>query len=155
MRLQETIRALNRLICICRTSEERCRVLARFPRTPEVAQLLRGASEEWSRHGDELQALVLLLDGKPWTRASAGGWLLLLRMLANRVLFVNMDTPALAAWEMVQGDAVRGYIVALRSYWPERIRRTVRLQADRAEDRYGRIGALRGRYALQTPGGRL
>jgi uncharacterized protein (TIGR02284 family) len=155
MRMQETIRALNRLIGICRTSEERCRLLAGFARSAEVAHVLRGASEEWSRHGDELQALVLLLGGKPRTRASAGAWLLRLRMLANRALFVNTDTPALAAWEIVQGDAVRGYIASLRSYWPERIRRTVRLQADRAEDRYGRIAGLRGRYALHTPGSRL
>jgi uncharacterized protein (TIGR02284 family) len=155
MHMQETVRALNGLIRICRTSEERCRALAGFARTPEVAHMLRGASEEWSRHGDELQALVLHLDGKPRTRAAAGGWLMRLRMLASRALFVNMDMPTLAAWEVVQGEAVRGYIDALRSYWPERIRRTVRLQADRAEDRYGRIAGLRGRYALHAPGGRL
>jgi uncharacterized protein (TIGR02284 family) len=155
MRLQETVLALNRLIRICRASEARCLVLARFARTADVAHHLRGASEEWSRNGDELQALVLLLDGKPRTRASASGWWLRLRMLASRALFVNMDTPALAAWETVQGNAVRGYIEALRSYWPERIRRTVRLQADRAEDRYGRIASVRGRYALHTPGSRL
>lgn len=155
MRTQETVLALNRLIRICRTAEERCRALARFPRTCDVARLLRAASEEWSRHGDELQALVLLLDGKPQTRPEAGGWLLQARLLANRALFANMDTPTLAAWENVHGSAVRGYIEALKSYWPERIRRTVRLQADRAEDRYGRITGLRGRYALHAPGGRV
>lgn len=155
MRTQETVRALNRLIRMCRTAEARCRALARFPRTIDVARLLRAASDEWSRHGDELQALVLLLDGKPQTRPFAGGWLLQARMLANRLLFVNMDTPALAAWETVQGNAVRGYNEALESYWPERIRRTVRLQADRSEDRFGRIAGLRGRYALHSQGGRL
>ena len=155
MRTQQTIRALNRLIGICRTSEARCRVLARHARSDEVAHLLRGGSEEWSRHRDELQALVLILDGEPRTRASAGGWILRLRMLANRALFANTDLPVLAAWEIVQTDAVRGYIAALESYWPERIRRTVRLQADRAEDRCARIAALRGRYALHSPGGRL
>lgn len=155
MRTQETVRALNRLIRTCRTAEDRCRVLARFSRTPEVAQLLGAASEEWSRHGDELQALVLLLDGRPRTRPSAGRWLLQARMLANRALFANMDTPALAGWETVQGEAVRGYTDALKSYWPERIRRTVRLQAERSADRYGRIAGLRGRYGLHTQGGRL
>ncbi len=155
MRTQETVRALNRLIRICRTAEDRCRVLARFPRTADVARMLRAASEEWSRHGDELQALVLLLNGKPQTRPSAGGLLLQARMLVSRVLFVSADAPALAAWANVQAEAVRGYIEALKSYWPERIRRTVRLQADRAEDRYGRIASLRGRYALHAPAGRL
>lgn len=150
MRTQETVRALNWLIRMCRTAEDRCGVLGRAARTTDVARLLQAASEEWSRHGDELQALVLLLDGKPQTRPFPGGWLLQVRMLANRALFVNMDPPALAAWEVVQGEAVRGYNEALKSYWPERIRRTVRLQADRAEDRYGRIAALRGRYALHT-----
>jgi hypothetical protein len=135
---------------MCRTAEDRCRVLARFSRSTDVARVLHAGSEEWSRHGDELQALVLLLDGKPQTRPFAGRWLLQARMLVSLALFVNMDTPALAAWETIQGKTVRGYIEALESYWPERIRRTVRLQADRAEDRYGRIAALRGRYALHT-----
>lgn len=155
MRTQETVLALNQLIRVCRTAERRCGVLARLPLTVDVARLLRAASEEWSRQGDELQALVLLLGGKPQTRPEGGGWLLQARMLANRSLFARVDAPALAAWETVQGKAVHGYVEALKSYWPERIRRTVRLQADRAGDRYGRIAGLRGRYALQAPGDRL
>jgi uncharacterized protein (TIGR02284 family) len=155
MRTQETIRALNHLTRVCRSAEQRCGVLGRATRSADLARLLRAASEEWSRHGDELQALVLLLGGRPVTRPAPGAWLLGARMVLNRALFADMETPVLAAWHRLQASAVRGYIDALESYWPERIRRTVRLQADRAEGRYGRIAGLRGRYALHSTGGRL
>jgi uncharacterized protein (TIGR02284 family) len=155
MRTQETVRALNRLVRTCRGSEARCRALAASASTLELARLVLASGEEWSRQGDELQALVLLLDARPETRPWRGAGLLRVRLLVSRLLVGEGDSPALAAWEAMQARAVRGYNDALKSYWPERIRRTVRQQAERAERRLACIVSLRGRYALQAHGGRL
>lgn len=152
MRTRETIRTLNRLIQTCRDSEEFCRALSDAAETEGLTNSLRRRSEEWGRQGDELQALVLLLDGEPETGGTPSAWLSRARLIAKSALLGPSDMPALEQWQHMQQRAVDRYEEALSSYLPERIRRTVSLQADRIDDRGGQIVSLRGQYALHTHG---
>ncbi|MEP7247042.1 MAG: DUF2383 domain-containing protein, partial [Gammaproteobacteria bacterium] len=70
MRTQATIRILNRLIRTCRDGEDVCGACSDATESPGLRSLMRYRSEEWGRQGDELQALVLLLGGKPAISAS-------------------------------------------------------------------------------------
>jgi len=152
MRTRETVRTLNRLIRTCRDAEELCIALAGTAESAGLASLLRYRSEEWARQGDELQALVLLLRGEPETRASPAAPLLRAWLLLKASALGATDLPALEAWQRMQHRAALRYEEALNGYLPERIRRTVSLQSDRIEDRFGQIVTLRGQYALHTHG---
>jgi uncharacterized protein (TIGR02284 family) len=150
MRTQATIRVLNKLIRTCRDSEELCGVCADAVASPGLKSLLCYRSEEWGRQGDELQALVLLLGGAPATAASlyahaAGAWLSF-----KTALLGPSDLAAIEAWQYVQQHGMDCYDQALGSYLPERIRRTVSLQANRVLDRNEKIGMLRGEYTLHS-----
>jgi uncharacterized protein (TIGR02284 family) len=152
MRKQEAVEYLNRLIQTCRDGEEFCRTLSDASASEALASLLRRHSEDWGRYADELQALVLHLEGQPKTAGTASAWLSRARVIAKSALLGPSDTGALAEWQRMQEDAVHRYKEALSSQLPERIRRTVSLQSDRLEDRCGRIVGLRGQYALHTHG---
>src|ERR1700688_171756 len=73
MRAQETIRTLNRLIRSCRGAEAFCRACSATRGAAQLRTVLRHRSEEWGRHGDELQAVVLMLGGEPATGTATGG----------------------------------------------------------------------------------
>jgi uncharacterized protein (TIGR02284 family) len=150
MRTQATIRTLNKLIRTCRDSEELCGVCADAVESPGLRSLLRYRSEEWGRQGDELQALVLLLGGKPATSATLyaharAAWLGL-----KGALLGPSDLAAIEVWQQSQRIGLHRYDEALGSYLPERIRRTVSLQANRVLDRSEKIGMLRGQYTLRS-----
>ena len=150
MRTQATIRTLNKLIRTCRDSEELCGVCADAVESPGLRSLLRYRSEEWGRQGDELQALVLLLGGKPATSATLyaharASWLGL-----KGALLGPSDLAAIEVWQQSQRMGLHRYDEALGSYLPERIRRTVSLQANRVLDRSEKIGMLRGQYTLRS-----
>ncbi len=150
MHTQDTIRILNRLTRVCRDGEAFCRVGARRRLAADLRSLLRSRSEEWARLGDELQALVLLLDGDPALSGTAAasvrrGWLFL-----RTALFGSPEAAVIDAWERMQKEAWRGYAEAVSGYLPERIRRTVSLQADRISDRCDQVGSLRLRPARLT-----
>ena len=150
MRTQATIRTLNRLVRTCRDSEELCGVYADSVESTGLRSLLRYRSEEWGRQGDELQALVLLLGGTPATSASplthaSAAWLAL-----KRALLGPSDLAAIEAWQQGQRKGLERYEEALSSYLPERIRRTVSLQASRVLDRTEKVGILRGEYLLHS-----
>jgi len=152
MRTQATIRTLNKLIRTCRDSEELCNACADVVESPGLRSLMRYRSEEWGRQGDELQALVLLLGGNPATAASfytylSGAWLSF-----KTALLGPSDLAAIEAWQQVQQSGMHRYEEALSSYLPERIRRTVSLQANRILDRSEKIGILRGEYMLHSQG---
>ena len=152
MRTQATIRTLNTLICACRDSEELCAVCGDSVESAGLRSLLRYRSEEWGRQGDELQALVLLLGGHPASVSSpyahlAGTWLTF-----KTALLGLSDLAAIEVWQQVQRRGMDRYDEALASYLPERIRRTVALQANRILDRSEKIGMLRGEYALHSQG---
>ena len=63
MQPQTTAATLNKLIRTCRDGEAICRIWSHAAGSPDVRDLLRERSQDWSRQGDELQALVLLLGG--------------------------------------------------------------------------------------------
>jgi uncharacterized protein (TIGR02284 family) len=143
MHTKSTVRILNRLIRVCRDGEAFCRAGARCRIGGELRTLLRNRSEEWGRLGDELQALVLLLNGEPamsgTVAASAQrGWL-----VVRTALSASAEAAVVEAWESTQGEACERYAEAMRGYLPERIRRTVSLQFDRISDRHDQIGSLR------------
>jgi uncharacterized protein (TIGR02284 family) len=143
MHTQDTVRILNGLIRACRDGESFCRVCARRRVGADLRSLLRDRSEEWARLGDELQALVLLLNGEPATSGTVAAsalriWLTLRTMVAG-----STDGVVVGAWAEVQREAWERYAEAMSGYLPERIRRTVALQADRISDRCDQIGALR------------
>jgi uncharacterized protein (TIGR02284 family) len=139
MNKQETIRILNRLIRTCRDSEELCRTLSDGAGSVNVVRSLRNRSEQWSRRGDELQALVLFLGGEPETGGSPAGWLSRARMVAKSAVLGHRDIPALEEWQRSQQQAVHRYKEALNGYLPERVRRTITLQAGRVDGRRGQV----------------
>jgi uncharacterized protein (TIGR02284 family) len=152
MRAQETIRVLNRLIEVCRDGEEFCRVCARRRVGSDLRGLLRNRSDEWGRLGDELQALVLLLNGEP----AMGGTLLASALRAGLVLrtllAASAESEVIDAWRRMQVEALERYSEAMSGYLPERIRRTVGLQVDRISDRLQQIGTLAPGFATLTRG---
>jgi len=152
MRTQATIRTLNKLIRTCRDSEELCGACAEAVESPGLRSLMRYRSEEWGRQGDELQALVLLLGGNPATSASFHAHLSAIRHGFKTALAGPSDLVAIEAWQQLQKRAMGRYEEALATYLPERIRRTVSLQANRILDRSEKIGMLRGEYTLHSQG---
>ena len=138
----ETIGTLNRLIRTCRDVEALCAACSEAANAPAQAQALHQRSEEWARQGDELQALVLLLDGKP---ATSGSW----RAPLARAL-VTLKCLALGRDDLLILDsafhsqlrALECYEESLEGYLPERIRRTVSLHAQRIADRLEAFEAL-------------
>jgi uncharacterized protein (TIGR02284 family) len=151
MRTQATIRTLNRLIRTCRDSEDLCGACSDATFSPGLRSLLRYRSEEWGRQGDELQALVLLLGGEPAVSGSPAAYASALWLGMRTVLLGRSDRDAIESWQSVQRRGLRQYERALNGYLPERIRRTVALQAARVLDRDEKITMLRGEYAY-SPG---
>ena len=152
MRTQATIRILNKLIRTCRDSEEVCAVCSDAVDSAGLRSLLRYRSEEWGRQGDELQALVLLLGGVPATSVSAYGRVAATWLGFKTALLGTSDIVGIEAWQSIQRRGLERYEEALNGYLPERIRRTVSLQADRILDRSEKLDMLRGEYTLQSPG---
>jgi len=152
MHTRDTIRTLNNLIRTCRDAEWLCRTCAGEALGGELRLLISHRSEEWARQGDELQALVLLLDGAPRQSGSIGGVLLGAWISLRSTLLGGSDLSALDDWLLMQERALDRYETALRGYLPERIRRTVGLQADRTIERLGQISALCDQYAFDTRG---
>jgi uncharacterized protein (TIGR02284 family) len=138
----ETIGTLNRLIRTCRDVEALCAACSGAVNAPAQAQALRQRSEEWARQGDELQALVLLLDGKPaisgsWRASSAKAWITLKCLALGRDDLLVLDSAFHS-----QLRALEHFEESLEGYLPERIRRTVSLQAQRIADRLETFDAL-------------
>jgi uncharacterized protein (TIGR02284 family) len=124
-----TIVTLNKLIRTCRDAEWLC---ASWGRTAESAHLrarFHQRGEEWGRQGDELQALVLMLGGEPATYATLSAGLQSLWLECRYTLMGRSDAAALEGCESVQQFALACYEDALAGYLPERIRRTVSMQA--------------------------
>jgi uncharacterized protein (TIGR02284 family) len=151
MRAQDTIRMLNRLVQVCRDGEALCRVCARRRVSRDLRTLLRNRSEEWGRLGDELQALVLLLNGEPAMGGTIAASALRVGLVLRTWLAGSPETTVIDAWRRMQGEALEQYSEAMSGYLPERIRRTVGLQVDRIADRAHQVGILRpGLTALHS-----
>lgn len=151
MHIEETIRTLNRLIRVCRDGEDFCAAGARRAAAADLSAVLRQRSEEWGRLGDELQALVLLLGGEPATSATlaarARHWCLGARL----AVLGPADATLVAAWQSLERQAEECYRAAIDGYLPERIRRTVSLQAERVVHRADCIGGLYGDVLMGSP----
>lgn len=148
MRTQATIRILNRLIRTTRDGEEICGACSDATESAGLRCLLRYRSEEWGRQGDELQALVLLLGGIPATSSTTLANLTATWIGLRIAVLGKSDTAAIEVWQRVQEGGLQRYEEALNGYLPERIRRTVGLQARRVLDRSQKIGMLRGEYEV-------
>ena len=151
MRTEETIDKLNGLIRVCRDGEELCGCGGVRASSAALRALLLHRSEEWGRLGDELQALVLLLGGEPVTSASFAARARRMRLALRVMLSGRNDAPLMDAWQRAQQRALRCYAEALGGYLPERIRRTIGLQADRVMDRCDQIGTLRVQLEIHSP----
>ena len=152
MRTQATIRILNRLIRTCRDGEEICGACSDSTESAGLRSLLRYRSEEWGRQGDELQALVLLLGGRPAVSSGPSANLLATWLILRTALIGRSDVEAINLWSRVQRKGLERYEAALNGYLPERIRRTVSMHSRRVLDRSEKIGILRGEYELPTHG---
>lgn len=152
MHTQDTIRTLNRLIRICRDGERFCRVGMNAAESSGLRTLLQYRSEEWGRHGDELQALVLLLKGEPATSGTPAAGLTCAWTALRAAMLGANDLAVVERWQRLQQRAFDRYEEALSGYLPERIRRTVQLQAERVFERCEQIGALRGQCAIHSHG---
>ncbi len=144
-----TVQQLNGLIRTCRNGEVNCRAWSGAADSEELRGLLLERSEEWARQADELQALVLLFGGRPASLGSWTGHLLAAWIELKSALLGRNDLPVLLDWEHAQRGAMRRYRHALEGRLPERIRRTVTLQAQRLfahqhllEELCGRFNAL-------------
>jgi len=150
MRSLATIRTLNELTRVCRDAEGFCRTCSAWALSADFPVLLRQCSEEWGRLGDELQALVLLLGGEPATSGSTTARLFSAVLALRFAILGASDAAALEEWERMQQQALEKYEDALAGYLPERIRRTVSLQAGRIMGRYDRIGELRDQLPVHS-----
>jgi len=151
MHVEDTIRTLNRLIRVCRDDEDFCGASARGAAAAELGTVLRHRGEEWGRLGDELQALVLLLGGEPATSATLAARTRHWGLGARLAMLGPADATIIAAWQRVERAAEARYLEAIEGYLPERIRRTVSLQAERVVGRAERIGDLCEHVALHSP----
>jgi uncharacterized protein (TIGR02284 family) len=148
MNVPATIATLNGLIRTCRDAQWLCTSWGRKAASPNLQARFRVRGEEWAGHGDELQALVLLLGGEPATSASLSAGLQSLWLECRYTVLGRSDSAAMEGCESVQQFALGCYEQALAGYLPERIRQTVRLQAERIAGRCERLplapGAGRG-----------
>jgi uncharacterized protein (TIGR02284 family) len=147
MRTSQTIATLNGLIRTCRDAESLCRAWGGTAQSAHLRHRFGHRSEEWARQGDELQALVLLLGGEPAHNPTGiallqGAWAALRASLLGR-----SDASALNGCEQAQQYALGRYEKALSGYLPERIRRTISLQARQISARCDRIAEPGGHFA--------
>ena len=140
MHTKDTIRTLNRLIRVCRNVEAFCDVAADGAAGGDVSAVLRHRGDEWGRLGDELQALVLLLGGEPARSATFAARAQHLALAARLATLGPADAMVIGAWRGIERQAESRYVEALEGYLPERIRRTVSLQAERVVGRAVQIG---------------
>jgi uncharacterized protein (TIGR02284 family) len=145
-----TIRLLNRLIRTCRDGEGSCRAWSAAAESPDLRERLSERSEEWGRQGDELQALVLILGGRPALSGTAGGTLLRGWIALKALTLGRSDLPVLLDWEHSQRLALRRYQQALAGQLSERVRRTLTLQARRLSDHHHRLEDLRGHFLAHS-----
>ncbi len=153
MRMTETISILNHLTGVCRDCEQLCGALARSARGAPSAALMQTRAEEWARQGDELQALVLLAGGAPVTAASAAAVLQGSLWRALSLLHPPREPALLRRWQDLQQRAAEHYESALAERLPERIRRTIALQARRVRGRCTVAGVPAATRALHFPTG--
>jgi len=152
MHTRDTIRILNRLIQTCRDGEEFCRAAGESVERVGLRPLFGTRSEEWGRQGDELQALVLLLGGEPATFGTVNSQVSRAWMKLKALVFGRSDLSVLEMWQGSQQRALERYEEALGGYLPQRIRRTVSLQADRVMDRCEQMANFRDRYSIHSQG---
>ena len=152
MQTRDTIRTLNDLIRTCRDAEYLCQICSRGVNSEDLRTLMTHRSEEWARQGDELQALVLLLGGAPSNSGSVGARLSGIWASLRTATIGGSDLSAVEDWQRLQERALDRYQGALSGYMPERIRRTISLQADRTIERLEQISALCGQYAITAQG---
>ena len=151
MRAQETIRTLNRLIRSCRGAEAFCRACSATRGAAQLRTVLRHRSEEWGRHGDELQALVLMLGGEPATGTATGGLARRTWLACKGLLLGSTEALVLEEWQFEQQRVLNRYEEALRGYLARRILRTVTVQAARISQRLEQIESLRHENAVVSP----
>jgi len=151
MRAQETIRTLNRLIRSCRGAEAFCRASATTRGAAQLRTVLRHRGEEWGRHGDELQALVLMLGGEPATGRPTGGWARRTWLACKALVLGSSESLVLEEWQFEQQRILNQYEDALRGYLARRILRTVTVQAARINQRLEQIESLRHQNAVLSP----
>jgi uncharacterized protein (TIGR02284 family) len=129
MNIPASVTTLNRLIRTCRDAEWLCTSWARKAESAHLRTRFRIRGEEWGRQGDELQALVLLLGGEPATSVTLSAGLQTLWLECRYTLMGRNDSAAVDGCESIQQFAFGCYEEVLAGYLPERIRRTVSLQA--------------------------
>jgi len=151
MRAQETIRTLNRLIRSCRGAETFCRACSTARGASQLRTVLRHRSEEWGRHADELQALVLMLGGEPATGRATGGFARRVWLAGKALLLGSSEARVLEEWQCEQQRVLNRYEEALRGYLARRILRSVTAQAARINQRLEQIESLRHEYAVASP----
>jgi len=151
MRARETIRTLNRLIRSCRGAEAFCRACATIRGASQLRTVLRHRSEEWGRHGDELQALVLMLGGEPATGSHTGGYARRIWLGCKALLLGSSEALVLEEWQCEQQRVLSRYEEALRAYFARRVLRTVTVQAARIAQRLEQIESLRDQIAVASP----
>lgn len=151
MRAQETIRTLNRLIRSCRGAEAFCGACSATRGAVQLRTVLRHRAEEWGRHGDELQALVLMLGGEPATGTAGGRLVRRTWLVCKALLLGSTEALVLEEWQFEQQRALSRYEEALRGYLVRRIRRTVSVQAARINQRLEQLESLRHENAVVSP----
>jgi len=150
MRAQETIRTLNRLIRSCRGAEAFCRACASTRGAAQLRTVLRHRSDEWGRHGDELQALVLMLGGEPAMGNPGSGWARRAWLACKAMILGSTEALVLEEWQFTQQRVLMRYEEALRGYFARRILRTVTVQAARIRQRLDQIESLRNECAVDA-----
>jgi uncharacterized protein (TIGR02284 family) len=147
---EQTIATLNELIRIGRDGEDFCAVASRRA-AAHLAILLRQRGDEWGRMSDELQALVLLLGGKPARLPSLGARALHLAFAARARLWGLDESLILEGWQRLEHTALSRYEAATTGPLPARIRRTLTLQTERTRRRLQQVSGLSGHPLAPSP----
>ncbi|HEY4210880.1 MAG TPA: PA2169 family four-helix-bundle protein [Steroidobacteraceae bacterium] len=150
MSARQSIRTLNRLVQTCRDGEAACAAWSAAVASPDLEEGLWHRSQEWGRQGDELQALVLLLGGRPARTATPAGRALRGWILLKRVFLGRSDLSVVLGWEQAQRNALRRYQHALEGTQPAQVHRTLLLQAARLSDHHHHLEDLVGRFAAHS-----
>lgn len=132
---REKIESLNTLIGGCRSAAMVCRACADSAASTAVQLELLDRADDWDGQRAELQALVLTTGGVPWRHAEPRAQGLRAWLRLKLALFGPSDARALEVCQRAHLDALYRHDHALSGSLPERIRRTLSLQADRIAER--------------------
>lgn len=144
---QQTIKVLNGLIQLCKSSEEGFRVTAASVKNRGLKSLLKAYARQRRQFAEELQAAVRELGGEP--RQSGGflggvhrGWIIIKAALT--IGPENTEKVVLAEAERGESYALRQYDSALQKALPAELHTLAERQYEQVKEAAAQVSQMRG-----------